>query len=483
MKRTGLFYFLVCAVQILFAQQAPVAVNDTFAINRNTTVTFPVTANDYDLDGDPLILSLPSNAAHGNATVVSGQLQYTPVFNYTGTDTVSYIICDVTNRCAGALVYITIDDRNNPPVAVNDTYTINKNTTATFPVTANDYDLDGDPLTVSIHYNAAHGNAAIVGGQVQYTPNLNYVGADTFGYFVCDTTNLCDNALVYVNILDVNTVPVAANDTFSVPENVSTFLPVAGNDYDTDGDPLTIIVVSGAQHGTTAVTNGTQVIYTPVPFYFGADSFLYIICDNKGGCDTAVVYLNVSGTNSHPTPTDDAFVFTDTVNEVTLDVLANDVDDENDSLFVLSAFAEDTTGLLGTIALDNATGEVVFTRLPLACGSETFSYIVCDAHGCDTGTITVTVNCPDKVFLPQGFSPDGDGKNDKLVFTGLEYFAPALLKVFNRYGTLVYESEEYQNDWGGTNLESNKPLPDGSYFYVLQLADKTRYNNYLIINR
>lgn len=483
MKKAGLFYILCCMAQLLIAQQAPVALNDTFTINRNTTVTLPVTANDYDLDGDPLTISVPYSAAHGNVIVVTGQVQYTPLVNYTGPDTFSYIICDVTNRCAGALVYITIRDLNNAPVAVNDTYTINKNTTATFPVTANDYDLDGDPLTLSVHYNAAHGNAALVAGQIQYTPDLNYVGGDTFGYFACDTTNLCDNAVVYITIRDVNTAPVAGNDTFSVPENVATFLPVAGNDYDLDGDPLTITVVSGARHGSTSVTNGTQIIYTPTPFYFGTDSFSYVICDNKGGCDTAMVFLNISGTNSPPKAGNDNFVFTDTVSTITLNVLANDADDENDSLFVIATFAEDTTETLGTLELDSLTGEVVFTRLPLGCGTATFGYLVCDVHGCDTGVVSVIITCPDKVFLPQGFSPDGDGKNDKLVFTGLEYFSPASLKVFNRYGTLVYENEEYQNDWGGTSTESGKPLPDGSYYYVLQLADKTRYNNYLIINR
>jgi gliding motility-associated-like protein len=99
------------------------------------------------------------------------------------------------------------------------------------------------------------------------------------------------------------------------------------------------------------------------------------------------------------------------------------------------------------------------------------------------GLVTVTISCPDKIFLPQGFSPNGDGKNDRLVFTALEYFAPASLKVFNRYGTLVFDNPNYQNDWDGTNMDNNKALPDGTYFYVLTLADKKKYNNYLVINR
>lgn len=192
--------------------------------------------------------------------------------------------------------------------------------------------------------------------------------------------------------------------------------------------------------------------------------------------------MNISGTNAHPVAVDDNFSFEDTLNTSSLDVLANDYDVENDSFFVVSVIDIDSNNNLGTLTI-TPTGEVVFARVPLACGSETFEYVICQIGGCDTGLVTINITCPDNIFLPQGFSPDGDGMNDKLVFTGLEYFAPASLKIYNRYGTLVYENAEYQNDWGGTNMDSDKGLPDGTYFYVLQLSDKSKYNSYLIINR
>ena len=370
----------------------------------------------------------------------------------------------------------------NPPVAANDTFTINKNNLVHFPVTSNDYDIDGDPFVVSLVSPPSHGAASVAGSQIQYLSDLNYVGTDQLTYSICDTTNLCDTALVFITITGFNNAPVARNDTFVISENSVTFIPVTSNDYDPDGDPFSISILVGAQHGTTVITNGTQVIYTPTPFYFGLDSFTYILCDNSSLCDTAVVYVNVSGSNAPPVAVDDNFVFGDTLNAVTLPVLANDYDVENDSFFVISVIDMDTNNNLGTLTI-TPQGEVVFARVPLSCGTETFAYVICQVGGCDTGLITITINCPDKVFLPQGFSPDGDGKNDRLVFTGLEYFAPASLKVYNRYGTLVYDNPDYQNDWDGTNMDNSKPLPDGSYFYVLELVDKKRYNSYLIINR
>jgi len=285
-----------------------------------------------------------------------------------------------------------------------------------------------------------------------------------------------------LHILLAQTPPVALNDTFSVSENSVTFLPVTSNDSDADGDLFTITILISSQHGTTTITNGTQVIYTPTPFYFGQDSFTYILCDSSGLCDTAIVYLFISGSNAHPVATDDSYVFSDTLNAALLNVLDNDYDVEGDSIFVILVSEIDSNMNLGSLEL-SPTGQVIFVRNPLSCGRETFEYIVCQVGGCDTGLVSVDITCPDNVFLPQGFSPDGDGKNDRLVFTGLEYFEPAYLKVFNRYGTLVYESPDYKNDWSGTNMENSKALPDGTYFYVLELSDKRKYNSYLIINR
>lgn len=283
-------------------------------------------------------------------------------------------------------------------------------------------------------------------------------------------------------VLFAQTPPVAVDDTFSVPKNSATFLTVIANDTNETGGLLSLSVATNAIHGTTVVTNGTQVIYTPVQFYFGLDSFRYRLCNNLGLCDTATVHINVTGTNEPPVAVNDDFVFEDSLTATTLDVLLNDQDFENDSLFIGAVLDTDSENILGAITME-PDGMLTFDREPLACGSKTYLYLVCDTQSCDTGEVSITIHCPDVVFLPQGFSPDGDGMNDQLVFTGIEYFAPASLKVFNQYGTIVYESGDYNNTWDGTTLHSGKPLPDGTYFYILQLADKRKYNRYLIINR
>ncbi|MBU2019164.1 MAG: gliding motility-associated C-terminal domain-containing protein, partial [Bacteroidetes bacterium] len=80
--------------------------------------------------------------------------------------------------------------------------------------------------------------------------------------------------------------------------------------------------------------------------------------------------------------------------------------------------------------------------------------------------------CESILDIPTGFSPNGDGINDFFEIRGIELVPNNNLKVFNRWGTLVYNKDSYQNDWAGTsesqyNIEGNE-LPTGTYYYVLE---------------
>ena len=61
---------------------------------------------------------------------------------------------------------------------------------------------------------------------------------------------------------------------------------------------------------------------------------------------------------------------------------------------------------------------------------------------------------------------DGDGVNDVFIVQHLEDYDAAQLRIFNRWGNLIYENEAYQNDWSGTDL-SGKKMVDGVYFYTV----------------
>jgi gliding motility-associated-like protein len=296
-------------------------------------------------------------------------------------------------------------------------------------------------------------------------------------------------AIIQFMLLWAANGPVAKNDTAQVGENGpvagNTFviIPVTANDMDSTGGLLTVTLPAQPQHGQALVINTNQVLYSPDTLFYGIDSFRYSVCDTFHLCDTATVYVNVLGSNLPPVAFNDIFSLSDTLFEEFLNVIANDTDPHHDTIFVKAVYGSGTPDNLGTLGIDSANGLVLFVHAPYSCGAENFTYVVCNYSLCDTAQITIIINCPDSISLPRGFSPNGDGKNDLLVFTGLEYFEPASLKVFNRYGAIVYQNSAYQNNWDGTDLDTHNALPDGTYFYVLQLANNHTYNSYLVINR
>lgn len=80
-------------------------------------------------------------------------------------------------------------------------------------------------------------------------------------------------------------------------------------------------------------------------------------------------------------------------------------------------------------------------------------------------------NNPLKSILPINLiTPNGDGMNDYLFFSNLVKFPQNQLTVWNRWGQAVYKKDNYQQDnelWDGT--QNGRPLPDGEYFYLLEI--------------
>jgi gliding motility-associated-like protein len=96
-----------------------------------------------------------------------------------------------------------------------------------------------------------------------------------------------------------------------------------------------------------------------------------------------------------------------------------------------------------------------------------------------TDTVLVHVN---DVFVPQGFSPNGDGVNDLFEVTGAMVFPNSSLQLFDRWGVEVYRSAPYRNEWDGRG-RGNVALPDGTYFYTLELTPGRQYKGFVVIKR
>ena len=105
---------------------------------------------------------------------------------------------------------------------------------------------------------------------------------------------------------------------------------------------------------------------------------------------------------------------------------------------------------------------------PVASPGQTTTYTLTATtpEGC-TSTDNVTVTVLDCVDPMEAFTPNGDGMNDYWLVNMSACYRTAIVQVFNRYGTKVYESRNYANNWDGT--WKGKPLPDGTYYYVITL--------------
>ena len=172
---------------------------------------------------------------------------------------------------------------NQAPVAVNDTYTFNEDTSFSLNppgVKINDSDPDGNPLTASLVTTTTNGTLFFnADGSFLYTPNSNFYGTDSFTYRDLDGLTFSNTATVTLNILNVQDAPTAVNDTKTVAEDSgATAIDVLANDFDVDNQPasnagLTVTAVGAASHGSTAFTSRRH--HTPAANYYGPDSFTY----------------------------------------------------------------------------------------------------------------------------------------------------------------------------------------------------------------
>jgi gliding motility-associated-like protein len=84
-------------------------------------------------------------------------------------------------------------------------------------------------------------------------------------------------------------------------------------------------------------------------------------------------------------------------------------------------------------------------------------------------------NCGEYLSIPEGFSPNGDGVNDRFVIKGIKDFPNSKLIIFNRWGNKIFEVKGYQNDWDGRADNSmtvgTEVVPEGTYYYIIDLGN------------
>jgi hypothetical protein len=378
------------ALTIQPVNDPPVARNTVMRIDEDTQGSFQILNGPYetsDVDGDTLAAVAVTQPAHGTAAFAPGQVTYTPAADYCCNDSFTYTVSDGHGGTATGTVSVEIRPIDDPPVARDDAFTIAEDFGERLDLLANDSDPEGAVFLNldNREYHSAHGTyyASFNDlGKIDYYPNPDFNGTDTFTYSITDGTHQA-TATVTITVTPVNDPPIGTADRFTTLEDTPSTLPVLTNDTDVDGDALSVSRITQPAHGTAVINANGTVTYTPAANYNGADFFNYYAADGAGAESFPTrVDLTVTAVQDPPVARDDVL----TVQEdtpTTLSVTANDSDPDSDLLAVQSV----TQPAHGTLTL---SGSLTYTPALNYNGPDAFTYTIHDFHG-NTATASVSL--------------------------------------------------------------------------------------------
>ncbi|WP_181368993.1 Ig-like domain-containing protein [Flavobacterium pallidum] len=412
----------------------PLASDDTVTTSNDTAVVIDVLINDTFGTAGPASFSITTLPANGNAIIntnatpndpTDDTVTYTPNPSFFGADTFVYTITDAEGHSASGTVTIVIvtDGSDEPPFASNDNATLSEDTTVTVNVLANDWFGAAGPSSSAISISSYPQNGIAFVNEngtpddptddlVDYIPNADFNGIDSFTYTISDSIGNTSTTTVTLVISpdDVNNdMPLAMDDTASTSMNTAVILAILANDtFGGDGASTTAIVIGSQPSNGIAVVNdnGTPqnpaddtITYTPNEAFTGTDSFTYTISDADGQSSTATTTLQVIPTADIITAVNDAATTTED-SEVTIPVLANDSFGPfgfGDFPIVTNPAFPDTTAQGGTVSVqDNGTpGDssddfITYSPAPNYNGVDIFTYTITSSNG-DSSTATVTL--------------------------------------------------------------------------------------------
>lgn len=257
----------------------------------------------------------------------------------------------------------------------------------TFATATNDYDVAGTK-TYSLLTSPSSGSASIDAstGDITYTPSGTFNGTVSVNYKVVNaTTSLVDTATAYINVTNA---PIDAQNDVAAADssNATQTVNVKANDIDlevTGGlvgatSGYTVSIYRAPKNGTATVNASGNVVYVPGLNFSGKDTLTYNITEPSAGCgvansDTALLYLTTL--NRKPVANNDTLNTPPCV-AVTKNVVINDIDPDNNTLFVDPSIGLSPAGS-GT-ATNNNDGTITFTPTMGFTGTAIITYTVTD---------------------------------------------------------------------------------------------------------
>lgn len=354
-------------------------------------------ANDYDVEGDSFDLTAVANPAHGTVEIqADGSILFTPDPDYFGTTGFDAIITDEHGASVTQRVSVSVTGVNDQPLINDIAITRPEDTQLAIPaslILAGATDVDGDTLFVTSVYGASDGATASydsVARVVHFNPLLDWYGTTSFQVAISDGAGGSAVSTITVTLNAVNDAPRLGADVVATIEETPVLIQATDlllNDYDVEGDAISVTSVGNAVGGTVSMDGPDgEITFTPNLDFFGAGSFDYTVTDAIGDSTTRSVTVNVANVNDAPIVFDRS-ITADEDTRLTLTpsyLFADRIDADGDTLFAVSV----TGAPNGSTSIDGS-GNVIFQPLPDWSGSTSFQIGVSDGNG---GTATTTVS-------------------------------------------------------------------------------------------
>jgi len=449
--------------------------------------TGSITANNNIIEDQPLNLSATFNGGFtptnfewrstcgGTLNNTSGaNATFTPdITNNRYTCEVSLVASDNCGHAAYATTTFTVYPQNNTPETQEDEVVAVGNQPLTIDVLANDSDPQPDDQLslTSITQQPVNGTVNIVSNQLEYTGDNDTYVMDSLYYKVCDDglNPLCDSTrVIIINELMINSAPAISNQSFTVTAGEISEICVTGSDAENDALEITAVSIAGVGTVNNDPSGDLCFTYQVAEDFTGTETVDITVCDIRENslCSSAVITINV-GPPFNPPPVVEDQTF-NAVAGVLTNFCVQASDPEGDSI---------TMQLVGNnnTFIDDDPTDLCFDYLSAVdfSGTDQVTIEICDYDPdnpqCSRAVISVVVGAP-SIAISKAVTPDGDGNNDVFYVQNIESYPNATVRIFDRYGGVVFETSGYKNDtnnWNGYN--GTKEAPAGTYFYYIEL--------------
>ncbi|WP_190273159.1 Ig-like domain-containing protein [Shewanella sediminis] len=355
--------------------------------------SFSLTLNATDAQGNTLIWSIQTPAINGTASVsgtgTSKVIGYTPNQDFNGSDSFAVKVDDGNGLSDSITVNLAIAPINDVTVITDQAVSTGEE--VALAITLSGTDADGDALTYSVVSQPSHGVLSGEAPSLTYTPNVDFVGLDSFTFKANDGFVDSDIATVSITVSNDNDAPVITNQVVSTDEEVTLAITLTGTDA--DGDTLTYSVISQPSHGVLS-GEAPSLTYTPDDDFAGEDSFTYKANDGKLDSNNGTISITVSNDNDDPVAVDDEVTLL-SGESIEILVLGNDTDADGDTLTVVASSAD----LGATTVQNNST--VLYQSLAGFVGDTVVQYGITDGNdGNATAEILIHVLAMDDESLP-----------------------------------------------------------------------------------